>query len=412
MKSSICLYFQVHQPRRLGQFSFFDIGTSRDYFDDGLNQLIIRRIAKECYLPVNLSLLQLIKRYPQVKITFSISGVALRQLELWAPSVLESFRMLASTGSVEFLAETFYHSLSCFISRDEFEDQVISHSKKIKELFDVTPAVFRNTELLYSDAIGDAITQLGFAGTIIEHVDASLVKNSGESIYKHPANHLILIPRNRYLSDEVAFRYRQHSLTASTYTNMILNEALKSKLTTIAMDYETFGEHLKKETGVISFLNDWLTAMATHQDIAMMTASEAISVFSKDAQELRVLSPTSWADASHDASAWLGNDLQKDALRILSSMEELVYQTSSDAMMKTWRYLQTSDHFYYMYIGNNQSSDAAIHNYFSPYSSPYDAFMNYMNVLSDFEIRLRRQVAEVEKLNWQQEHMIPESLLA
>jgi alpha-amylase len=395
------LYFQVHQPRRLGQFSFFDIGTDRDYFDDGTDQLIMRRVAKECYLPTNLLLLKLITKYPQVRITFSISGSALKQMERFAPAVIESFRMLAATGSVEFLAETYYHSLACLISLDEFTTQVEMHRKKIQQLFGVTPKVFRNTELIYSDDIGRAVNDLGFNGVFTDGVDSLFHQRSPHHIYQHhDGNGLKLFFRNYKLSDDIAFRFAQkewkdYPLTPKKYIQWLAAIPEMENLVTISLDYETFGEHQKKETGIFQFLEGLITKLATHKKYKMITPSEAIQLLSP-VDSISVPNPISWADQEHDLSAWLGNEMQRDAFDTLNKLEADVKSLKDAALLNTWRYLQTSDHLYYM--STKTGDDGNVHNYFSPYPSPYEAFMNYMNVLSDFSLRVSERV-RVSELN-------------
>jgi alpha-amylase len=393
------IYFQVHQPRRLGQFSFFDIGTDRDYFDDGTNQLIMRRIAKECYLPTNLLLLKLIDKYPQVRITFSISGSALKQMERFAPAVIESFRMLAATGSVEFLSETYYHSLACLISPDEFTAQVEMHRKKIQQLLGVTPKVFRNTELIYSDDVGRAVRALGFDGIFTDGIDSSLNSYSPHHLYEHSdGNGLKLFFRNHKLSDDIAFRFAQkewkdYPLTPQKYIQWLEAIPEKENLVTVSLDYETFGEHQKKETGIFLFLEGLITKLATHKKYKMVTPSEAIQLVSP-ADSLSVPNPISWADQEHDLSAWLGNEMQRDAFDTLNKLERDVKSLNDAALLNTWRYLQTSDHLYYM--STKTGDDGNVHNYFSPFPSPYEAFMNYMNVLSDFSLRVNERVRVLE----------------
>ncbi|MFM9841222.1 MAG: glycoside hydrolase family 57 protein [Cyclobacteriaceae bacterium] len=393
------IYFQVHQPRRLGQFSFFDIGTDRDYFDDGANQLIMRRVAKECYLPTNLLLLKLIDRNPQVRITFSISGSALKQMERFAPAAIESFRMLAATGSVEFLSETYYHSLACLVSPDEFAAQVKMHCDKIQQLLGVKPTVFRNTELIYSDDIGRTVSNLGFTGIFTDGVDSLLNDRSPHHLYEHPdKNGLKLFFRNYKLSDDIAFRFTQKEwkawpLTPKKYVQWLESIPEKENLITLSLDYETFGEHQKKETGIFKFLEGMIASIAAHKKYKMVTPSEAIALLSP-IDTISVPNPTSWADQEHDLSAWLGNEMQQDAFETIKNLELLVKKTNDPVLLNTWRYLQTSDHFYYM--STKTGDDGNVHNYFSPYASPYEAFMNYMNVVSDFSLRVNEQVRVLE----------------
>src|SRR6478609_4392041 len=380
------IYFQIHQPRRLGQFSFFDIGTDRDYFDDGTNQIIMRRVAKDCYQPTNLLLLKLIKKYPQIRLTFSISGVALNQMEQYAPAVIESFRMLAATGSVEFLTETYYHSLACQISPGEFAEQVRMHRTKINHLFGVWPTVFRNTELIYDDNIGRLVNDLGFDGIFTDGINSSLPKHHQHHLCEHPdGNGLRLFFRNCKLSDDIAFRYTK-KLTSRKYLKGLQTMDEGEDLVTLGLDYETFGEHQRKENGIFQFLESLIEALSLQKKYKMITPSEAIQLLSP-ADKISIKDSISWADQEHDLSAWLGNEMQRDAFDTIKGMEYDVKKTNNLAYLKAWRYLQTSDHLYYM--STKTGDDGKVHNYFSPYASPYEAFMNYMNVVSDFALRIK-----------------------
>ena len=386
------LCFQVHQPRRLGQFSFFDIGTDRDYFDDGLNQLIMRRVAKDCYIPTNLLLLKLIRKYPDIRLTFSISGSALIQLQKFAPAALESFQMLAATGAVEFLSETYYHSLSCLISKDEFHAQVKKHADSIRDLFGISPSVFRNTELIYSDEIGRMVNKLGYAGIITEGIDKILGNRSPNHLYQHPDRPTKILLRNYRLSDDIAFRFMQKEwtqwpLTPAKYLSWLEAVPLQEELITLSMDYETFGEHHKRDTGIFQFLDTLIARLARHKNFKMTTPSEAITLLSP-VDTIYLPDSISWADENRDLSAWLGNDMQQDAFETLNNMEESIKNIDNPALLNRWRYLQTSDHFYYM--STKTGNDRGVHNYFSPYSSPYAAFMNYMNVLSDLSLQIEK----------------------
>lgn len=398
-KQYLNLYFQVHQPRRLGQFSFFDIGTGRDYFDDGLNQVIMRRVAKECYLPTNLLLLKLIRKHPDLRISFSISGSALKQLQVFAPAALESFQMLAATGAVEFLSETYYHSLSFLTSKDEFQAQVMKHHDKIRELFGISPTVFRNTELIYNDEIGRTVHELGFAGVFTDGIEKILRDRSPNHLYQHPDVPTRIFLRNYQLSDDLAFRFMQKSwtewpLTPAKYITWLEALLKKDELITLGLDYETFGEHQKADTGIFKFLETLLTRMAKHKKIKMISPSQAIE-WLDPMDTLHVPDSISWADENRDLSAWLGNDLQQNAFETLKKMEAPIKNIGSPALLNTWRYLQTSDHFYYM--STKTGNDGNVHNYFSPYTSPYAAFMNYMNVLTDLSLQVEKQEIDLNK---------------
>jgi alpha-amylase len=398
-RRNLVLYFQVHQPRRLRDFKFFDIGTGNSCFQDDLDQEIIRRVSRECYLPTNELLLKVIRLYPQVKITFSVSGVLMDQLEEHAPEVLQSFRDLASTGCVEFLSETYYHSLACLMPGKEFEVQVLKHSEKLCEHFGVHPSVFRNTELVYNDDIGKRVSRLGYHGVMIDGIEKVLNDRSANHVYHHPqANDLKLLLRNYKLSDDIAFRYVEYgkALTADKYLQRLCALPASEDVVTLAMDYETFGEHQKKETGIFKFLEEVLLRVARSTTYNMMTASEAV-IRLKSHGPLSVPNYISWADQERDLSAWLGNEMQRDAFDTLVNLEFQVKNLNDPAMSEQWRRLQTSDHFYYM--STKKGSDGSVHNYFSPYPSPYEAFINYMNILTDFSMRLKvLKTARVEEI--------------
>lgn len=393
---NLVLYFQVHQPRRLQTLSFFDIGSAGNYFANDLNEEIIRRVARQCYLPTNALLLKLIKKYPQLKIVFSVSGVTLDQFEEFAPEVLKSFKSLAETGSVEFLTETYYHSLACMIQGDEFEAQVIRHAEKILEHFNVRPTVFRNTELIYNDEIGKRIGAMGFSGILTEGTSRITELHPAHYLYEHPdTNGVKIFLRNYRLSDDIAFRFKDFKLTAEKYMSWLKAMPQEDIMVTLGMDYETFGEHHKPESGIHKFLETFLTAIAKQSDYTMITPSEAaLRVTPKET--LSVPEHISWADEERDLSAWLGNDMQRDSFYTVSRMEQSVKNMHDADLLKQWRCLLTSDHFYYM--STKKNSDGSVHSYFSPYPSPYEAFINFMNVIADFSIHVKNlQEASLEK---------------
>jgi alpha-amylase len=393
-KCYLNVYFQVHQPRRLRPIGFFDIGQTDIVFDDVLNRNIIRKVAKNCYQPVNLMLLKLIHKYPNLRITFSISGIALEQLEKYCPEVMESFRMLASTRSVEFLGETYYHSLCSLIDQQEFNYQVQKHTAAMERLLGVKPTIFRNTELIYSDQLAQSIHRLGYKGTYIDGIDKILDQKSPNALYKHPSvDDFRLFLRNYRLSDDIAFRFsdktwKEYPLTAQKYMSWLEQQSTsESQLINLGMDYETFGEHQKTHTGILKFLHDFLTVIALKKSIRMINPSEAIGKL-KAKEPITVPTHISWADRERNLSAWLGNDMQRDAFDSLNKLKQDIMKINNEVFASTWRYLQTSDHFYYM--STKKEDDGNVHKYFSPYPSPYEAFMNYMNVLSDLEFKIRQ----------------------
>src|SRR5688572_28387990 len=242
----LVLYFQVHQPRRLNKINFFSIGSHPEYFDDKLNREVIQRVAKDCYLPANTLLLDLIRKHPAIKVCFSISGSALSQFEAYVPQVLGSFRALAETGKVEFLSETNCHSLASLISAEEFQIQVLEHAENIHRYFGVRPSVLRNTELIYSNAIGTQVQQMGFKGMITDGVDRVLEHRSPFQLYHHPDHDTFkLLLRSNRLSDDIAFRYLTGNavLSPERYVNWLNNMPATERVVTLGMDYETFGEH-------------------------------------------------------------------------------------------------------------------------------------------------------------------------
>lgn len=378
----LVLYFQVHQPRRLRSVNFLDLRDQPGYFNDKLNEDIVRRIALNCYIPTNNLLLELIEKLPQVRIAFSISGVVIEQLQAYAPEVLESFQRLARTGSVEFLSETYYHSLAGITAGDEFEIQVLQHAAKMYELFGMRPQVFRNTELIYSDDIGKRVAQMGFRGIFTEGHERILGSNSPHQLYCHPEfEHFKIFLRNYRLSDDIAFRFMQGGAPLAVHQYLTWLHAMPSteKLVNLAMDYETFGEHQKAETGIFDFLRELLTAVASSERFKMKLPSEVLDSMAGNTP-LSVKNYLSWGDLERDISAWLGNDMQKDAFNSLMKLQSDLNSLSNADLLRSWRFLQTSDHFYYMSVKTD--SDGSVHSYFSPFPSSYEAFINFMNVVT------------------------------
>jgi alpha-amylase len=393
-KKAICLYFQVHQPFRLKRYRFFDLGNDHYYYDDFSNESIMRKVADKCYLPANKIILDLIHKHKgKFKVTFSISGIAINQFRLYAPEVLDSFRELAETGMVEFLAETNSHSLASLKNKGDFENQVKIHRDMMKEFLGVEPTSFRNTELIYSDQIGSWVADMGYKSMLTEGAKHVLGWKSPNYLYCNALNpRLKVLLRNFVLSDDIAFRFsnRQWSawpLTADKYASWLGKLEHGSELVNIFLDYETFGEHNWKETGIFDFLSHLPGSVLKKTPFKFMTPTEVADTL-QPVSAISVPSPISWADEERDITAWLGNELQSAALEKLYTLSEKVKKCNDEKMNKDWEYLQSSDHFYYM--ATKFFSDGAVHAYFNPYETPYDAFMNYMNVLSDFEIRVNR----------------------
>ena len=394
MKKSVCLYFQVHQPTRLRLYRFFDIGKDSHYYDDFANRTIFKRVAQRCYQPMNDILLQAIKRNKgKFKVAFSISGSALEQFERYAPEVLDSFRELAATGCVEFLSETYYHSLAALRSPAEFKLQVNKHKEMIQNLFGVTPTAFRNTELIYSDEIGSMVHDLGFNTMLTEGARHIMGWKSPNHIYSNDITpKLKLLLRNYPLSDDIAFRFSNKAwnewpLTTEKYVNW-LNQA-DGEIINLFMDYETFGEHQSESTGIMEFMSHLPEAVLAG-GLKFVTPSEAASKL-KPVAALSVPEPISWADEERDLSAWLGNELQQDAFNKLYSLTEKLSIINDSTLWADFGHLQESDHLYYMCT--KFFSDGEIHQRFNPYDTPYEAFINYMNVLSDFIIRVNEALA-------------------
>ena len=388
------MYFQVHQPTRLRLYRFFDIGKDSHYYDDFANRTIFKRVAQRCYQPMNDILLQAIKRNKgKFKVAFSISGSALEQFERYAPEVLDSFRELAATGCVEFLSETYYHSLAALRSPAEFKLQVNKHKEMIQNLFGVTPTAFRNTELIYSDEIGSMVHDLGFNTMLTEGARHIMGWKSPNHIYSNDiAPKLKLLLRNYPLSDDIAFRFSNKAwnewpLTTEKYVNW-LNQA-DGEIINLFMDYETFGEHQSESSGIMEFMSHLPEAVLAG-GLKFVTPSEAASKL-KPVADLSVPEPISWADEERDLSAWLGNELQQDAFNKLYSLTEKLSIINDGTLWADFGHLQESDHLYYMCT--KFFSDGEIHQRFNPYDTPYEAFINYMNVLSDFIIRVNEALA-------------------
>ena len=389
MEKSLCLYFQVHQPDRLRLYRFFDIGNDSQYFDEFANRTILKRIAQRCYLPMNELIYELIQKHGKnFKVAFSISGAALEQFEQYAPEVLESFKKLASTKCVEFLAETYSHSLASLKSAKEFKNQVKEHSAAIKKHFGVKPKTFRNTELIYSDTIGEAVADMGFNTMLTEGAKHILGWKSPNFLYTNAINpKLKLLLKNFNLSDDIAFRFASNNVTSESYAGWLAEAAKEADIINLFMDYETFGEHQNASTGIFEFMRALPDAVFANTDLKFCTPSEA-AVKHQPVAPLHVPYAISWADEERDTSAWLGNELQNEAFEKLYSLEKGVVAAKDEELLADFRKLQESDHFYYMCT--KFFSDGAVHKYFNPYDTPYEAFINYMNVLSDFALRVEK----------------------
>lgn len=395
---TICLYFQVHQPLRLKKYRFFNMGKDHQYLDDFANRSIMQKVAEKCYLPMNALLLELVKQHEgKFKVSFSLSGLAIEQFRTYAPEVLDGFKALAETGCVEFLGETYAHSLASLANEDEFIEQVKQHSKLIKEEFGQSPKTFRNTELIYSDRIGEMVAGMGFRTMLTEGAKHILGWKSPNYVYANAINQkLRLLLRNFKLSDDIAFRFSDRGwnewpLTVDKYVKWLTASDLPGEVINLFMDYETFGEHQWAETGIFDFMRHLPAGALATGELDFATPAEV----TKKYQPVGVLSvphAISWADEERDVTAWLGNELQDEAFKSLYEMRPMVKKLNHPDYNHVWKFLQCSDHFYYM--ATKWFSDSDVHSYFNPYDSPYDAFINYMNVLSDFKL----EVAQKEQL--------------
>jgi len=392
---SICLYFQVHQPTRLRLYRFFDIGKDSHYYDDFANRTILRRVAQKCYLPMNQLMLELInKNKGKFKIAYSISGSALDQFQRFCPEVIDSFKALAATGRVEFLAETYYHSLASIGSDSEFKHQVAKHAAKIEELFGVKPVAFRNTELIYSNSIGEIVYEMGYKTMLTEGARHIMGWQSPNYVYTAETQpKLKLLLRNYVLSDDIAFRFAQNKVTAQQYVGWMKDNAKEGDIVNLFMDYETFGEHQSADSGIFEFMRALPEAVIKDGTFSFVTPSEATKKY-KPVSDIAVEDPISWADEERDITAWLGNELQSEAFTKVYAMKEKLAIVNDPDLYEDWGHLQESDHFYYMCT--KFFSDGEVHKYFNPYDTPYEAFINYMNVISDFQIRLDEKRAALD----------------
>ena len=390
---NICFYFQVHQPFRLRNYPIFDIGKSSEYFDSKKNISTMQKVAEKCYLPMNRLLLRQIEETDGFKASFSVTGTAIEQFEQYCPEVLDSFRQLAATGKVEFLSETYHHSLAYLHSKDEFMEQVDMHRRKIKKLFGMKPKVFRNTELIYNNEIAAYAEKMGFKAILAEGWDHYLQWRSPNFIYRpYGCDKIKLLLKNYKLSDDIAFRFsnkgwNEWPLDAERYAGWVSNANGNGTNVNLFMDYETFGDHQWKDTGIFNFMESLPRELLKHPDNSFATPSELARM--KDVGEIDIPYMLSWADLERDLSAWTGNSMQQAAIKRLYSLEKSIKDSGDNALIEKWRKLQTSDHFYYMCT--KYFSDGDVHKYFNPYDSPYDAFITYMNILHDLSGRVGAQ---------------------
>ncbi len=416
---SVCPYFHVHQPYRVKKYRVFDIGNDNQYFNDSSetdlnNRRIIEKVAEKSYRPMNKVLQQLLDDHPEFRFALSFSGTALDQFEAFAPDVLESFQQLVATGRVEILADTYHHSLAFFYSVPEFERQVAQHARRIHDLFGQTPRVFRNTELSYRNDLAKWCEDNGYLGIMAEGWEPVLGWRSPNYVYQPTGcDRIKLLLKNYKLSDDVAFRFSNQGweswpLNAETYADWIHSHHGDGQTINLFMDYETFGEHQWEHTGIFNFMKVLPEMLMRHPDTSFKTPSETILDYDS-VGELDVPDILTWADTDRDLTAWTGNDIQKDAIAATYGMERDVMATEDAVLIELWRKLQTSDHFYYMCT--KYFNDGDVHAYFSPYESPYDAYIAFMNALSDLQLRVQHAIQEKASQSDKSDNEPTESLL-
>jgi alpha-amylase len=396
MSKSIVLYLHAHQPWRLRNYTIFDAANAHDYFEmdeseEYANQKILHKVAQKSYIPTNAKLKELLDKHPGFKVNLSITGTLIDQLERWEPDVLRSFQELAATGRLEIAAETYHHSLAFFYDREEFERQIQMHKEKIEELFGQTPKVIRNTELAYNNDLAHWAEKAGYTGILAEGWDPVLGWRSPNYMYRPSGtNHIKLMLKNYRISDDIAFRFGDSNwsewpLTSDKFTHW-LNETQDADMFNLFMDYETFGEHQWEDKGIFDFLDHLPEKWLSKDGNQFLTFSEAIERF-EPKDEIDMPNTVTWADTERDLTAWVGNNMQREAIANLYDLKDKVMATDDLQLIDDWRRLQTSDHFYYMCT--KWFNDGDVHAYFSPYNSPYDAFINYMNAYQDMIWRLR-----------------------
>lgn len=395
MRKAIVLYLHVHQPYRIRHYTVFDTASQHNYFDapydhNASNERILKKVAEKSYLPTNARLLKLLEQHPEFKLSMSITGTVIEQLERWSPEALQSFKDLCATGRVEIVAETYHHSLAFFYSRPEFEMQVDMHRRKVQEVFGQTPQVFRNTELAYNNDLAYWADKAGYKGILAEGWDPVLGWRSPNYVYRPTyTENIRLLMKNYKLSDDIAFRFGNHSwsehpLTADKFSHW-LSEDHSATNFNLFMDYETFGEHQWEESGIFEFLEHLPSQWLKTEGHGFMTVSEVIDRV-EAADTIDMPNTVTWADTERDLSAWLGNAMQTNSIQALYDLQDAVTSTGDFALIEDWRRLQTSDHFYYMCT--KWFNDGDIHAYFSPYETPYEAYMNFMNAYRDLQFRL------------------------
>ena len=395
---AICLYLHIHQPVRYRQYSIFDVGNISNYYQDVYNgrqsnERIFKKVATKSYHPMLDLLEKNLRKYPEFKVSLSITGTWLEQAEKWDQDLIKQICRMVASGQVEIVGETYYHSLAFFYNRNEFEDQVHLHADKIKQLFGVTPRVFRNTELAYNDSLARWADEQGYAGILAEGWDKVLSGKSPNFVYQPSGcENLKLLLKNYRLSDDIAFRFsnrnwKEWPLTVSKYQKWLNLGCLNGNLINLFMDFETFGEHQWADTGIFDFMDSLITSWLSEYENKFVTVSEACELMPPDG-EISMPETVTWADTERDLSAWLSNNMQTSAMQDLYALRERILSTNNAQLISDWRLLTTSDHPYSMCT--KYWNDGDVHAYFSAYASPYESFMYFMNVLRDIEYRLHR----------------------
>ena len=396
---AICLYLHIHQPVRYREYSIFEVGNDSNYYNDlydsrQSNHRIFDKVAKKSYRPMLNLLEQKIKSHPDFKVSFSITGTWLEQAKAWAPDLITQIARMVKTGQVEIVGETFYHSLAFFENRDEFESQVALHTLKIQQLFGVTPQVFRNTELSYNDELAQWADSQGYKAILAEGWDKILGWRSPNYVYRPTGcKNIKLLLKNYRLSDDIAFRFSNRGwsewpLTTPKYLQWVEDDCLRGPLINLFMDFETFGEHQWKDTGIFDFMNTFIDQWLSGYENKFVSASEAAELM-EPADDISMPDTVTWADTERDLSAWMSNSMQKSAMHELYKLRDAVLTTKDPYLISAWRHLTTSDHPYAMCT--KYWHDGDVHAYFSAYASPYEAFMYFMNVLRDIEYRLQQK---------------------
>lgn len=394
---AICLYLHIHQPVRYREYSIFDVGNNSNYFHDDYhgrqsNERIFLKVANKSYRPMLNLLEHNIRQHPGFKVSLSITGTWLDQAKQWGPELIAQIRRMVKTGQVELVGETYYHSLAFFDNRDEFNTQVKLHAEEIKQLFGVTPRVFRNTELAYNDELAHWAEQQGYKGILAEGWDKVLGWRSPNYVYRpYGCNNLKLLLKNYRLSDDIAFRFSNRSwsewpLTVPKYIDWVNHDCLRGPLINLFMDFETFGEHQWEDTGIFNFMQTLIPEWLSTYDNKFVTVSEACDLM-LPADDVSMPDTVTWADTERDLSAWASNSMQHSATHDLYALRDRVLATKDDSLIRAWRYLTTSDHPYSMCT--KYWNDGDVHAYFSAYASPYESFMYFENVLRDLEYRLQ-----------------------